>query len=176
MGAAAAILLSAWGWSQHTRKGRGSRVPKALSWELPSLELLGRFSSCLNCSALGCSLPCRGKHSLISNVDNNNNQQQHMRKTDEVFYFSMTDFQRGSTSELFYQSTHKRDNEVLITHLKLPYSKFMWAALVFSFSWALYFSCMCWRIRWINTMFHAMRLISTFAILIRLQSYSHRTL
>lgn len=35
---------------------------------------------------------------------------------------------------------NKRDNEVLITHLKLPYSKFMWATLVFRFSWALYFS------------------------------------
>lgn len=66
-----------------------------------------------------------------------------MRKTDEVFYF-MTNFQRGSTSELFNQSIHKRDNEVLITHLKLPYSKFMWATLVFRFSWALYFSRMCW--------------------------------
>ena len=60
-------------------------------------------------------LPCREKHSLISNVDNNSNQQQHMKKTDEVFYFSMTDFQRGSTSELFNQSIHKRDNEVLIS-------------------------------------------------------------
>lgn len=136
--------------AQGRAEGAGSLRPWA--WSCPPLELLGRFSSCLNCSALEFSLPCRGKHSLISNADNNN-QQQHMRKTDEIFYFSMTDFQRGSTSELFYQSTHKRDNEVLITHLKLPYSKFMWAALVFSFPWALYFSRMCWRIRWINTIY-----------------------
>lgn len=129
------------------RRARGAGSLRRWAWSCLTLELLGRFSSCLDCSTLGFSLPCREKHSLISNVDNNNNQQQHMRKTDEVFYFSMTNFQRGSTSELFNQSIHKRDNEVLITHLKLPYSKFMWATLVFRFSWALYFSRMCWRMR-----------------------------
>lgn len=56
--------------------------------------------------------------SLIQNVGNNNHQQQeqHMRKSDEVLHFSTTNFPRGSASKLFNPNIHKGDNPVLITH------------------------------------------------------------
>lgn len=125
----------------------GTGTLRCWAWSCPTSVLLVTFSSCLSYSGLEFALPCSPKHSLIQNVNDNNNQQQHMRKTDGVLHFSIANFQRGSTNELCNWSTHKRDNPVLITHLKVPYSKFMCGKLVFRVSWALYFSWKCWRMR-----------------------------
>lgn len=66
-------------------------------------------------SGSGFSLPCRQKHCPKQNLGNNNQQQQYMRNSYEVFCFSITNFPRASARKVLNPSIHKGDDPVLIT-------------------------------------------------------------